>query len=61
MFIVLCVIFIVVGETVHYFVLNNINMYDVKVETGEELPPSDLAVRQILLGLEVFETLMIHN
>ena len=55
------IIFIVAGQTIHYFFVNTIDMRDVEVEAGEKLPPLYLAVQQTLLGLEVFKTLMVCN
>jgi hypothetical protein len=55
--VVVSVITLFVGN----FVVNAINVHDGEVEAGEELPPSDLSVRQVLLGLEILETLMVGH
>ena len=53
------VILIVAGQTIHYFIIHTIDVHDSVVEAGEELPPSYLSVWQVLLGLEIFEALMV--
>ena len=50
-----------VGYTVCYFIVHTIDMHDGAVDTGEELPPSYLSVQQVLLGLKVFEALVVSH
>jgi hypothetical protein len=53
------VVLVIARETIGKFVVDTINVHDGEVEAGEELPPSNLLVRQVLLGLEVLEALMV--